>query len=87
MEMKNIGIVKEILGIVEYSLILCSGQIAPSIRLGETVRSWERIAPFIIITNSNQGGENQGRVSFPSNTTTPSLFVWTVILNCAELGG
>lgn len=62
MEMKNIGIVKEILGIVEYSLIPCSGQIAPSIRLGETVQSWERIAPFIIIINSNQGGENQERV-------------------------
>ena len=28
MEMKNIGIVKEILGIVENSLIPCSGQIA-----------------------------------------------------------
>ena len=62
MEMKNIGIVKEILGIVEYSLIPCSGQIAPSIRLGETVQSWERNAPFILIINSNQGGENQGRV-------------------------
>jgi len=62
MEMKNIGIVKEILGIVEYSLIPCSGQIAPSIRLGESVQSWERIAPFILIINLNQGGENQGRV-------------------------
>ena len=52
----------DIIGIVEYSLILCSGQIAPSIRLGETVRSWERIVPFIIIIYSNQGGENQGIV-------------------------